>query len=420
MPASRTTSDSRRRLERIHALLIDCLAGRASISSRALRRLGLWDRAACAACEMRIGGMLDVALKAHGVAIPPSAQRILDGYRAQVAARNATQTAGMTPVYRALDDAGVPFLLLKGAALNATFYPSPDIRDMSDVDVLIQPDDLPAADAALRRAGCRAGAEPVRADFFPRFYYEREYYTAGPAPVRIDLHVRPFRPVLYAGTVPREAFWRDAVTAEVGGRQVRGPAPPEMFLHLCVHAAAHGCTQVRWLWEIVTYIDRHGATLDWDDLGRRAEAWGVRLAVYRTLRALARTFGATLPVRTTGGCTEANGSEGATTGLRRAGGGSPSVSALTARFRHRPTLKQWLAISQAPRDAAHPAAHVLTNLVCLPGWQNRLAYLAAVARPDASHMAGWYPWRHRGWLPAAYLARVLGVKGKRAAVNVGT
>ncbi|RJP39309.1 MAG: hypothetical protein C4547_03625 [Phycisphaerales bacterium] len=397
--------------ERIHALLIDCLAGRALAADRELSTLGLWDRAACAACEARVGGALDEALARQRVSPPPSAKRILDGYRASVAARNAYQITRMRPVFRELGAAGVECLLLKGAALNLTLYAAPGVRDMSDIDLLIRPGDLEAADGALRAAGCRRGAEPVRADFFPRFYYEREYLTGDQPSVRIDLHVRPFRPLWYAATVPDHALWDGSVCVDFGGASLRVPGPADTFLHLCVHAACHGCTQLRWMWDIVLFMDRYRDAADWDAWVRRADDWGVRYAVYRTLRSLRRSFGDTVRLSARG--------PGVTAPEDRLQNVTPDdpcegvldLAAIAERFRCHPTPGEWWAITQAPRDADHPTAHVLTNLLSLSGWRNRLSYLAAVALPDRSHMAHWYPRRHRGWLAVAHLARLMRMRG---------
>jgi len=100
----------------------------------------------------------------------------------------------VAPNFDALQSRGIPFLVLKGAALNAALYEEPGVRAMVDVDVLIRPGDAARVDRVLADAGCVAGAELLRADFFPRYHYEWEYFTPQHPPVKIDLHVRPLRP----------------------------------------------------------------------------------------------------------------------------------------------------------------------------------------------------------------------------------
>jgi hypothetical protein len=53
-----------------------------------------------------------------------------------------------TELYKCLEEAGIPFIPLKGAVLRA-LYPEPWLRTSSDIDVLIHPEDLPRAEALL-------------------------------------------------------------------------------------------------------------------------------------------------------------------------------------------------------------------------------------------------------------------------------
>jgi len=102
--------------------------------------------------------------------------------------------------------AGVPLMALKGAALNLTLYDRPDARPMADLDLMIRPEDVDQAFALLEELGGLRGEALVREDFFPRFHYEVEYTVGTIYPVKIDLHIRPFRPLRYAQSVPTNAL----------------------------------------------------------------------------------------------------------------------------------------------------------------------------------------------------------------------
>jgi len=356
-----------------------CLCDGGRSAARELTSATLWERAACLACEAGVGGVLDQALRRQRIDIPDGTSAILTAYRQHLAARNAYQVRRAGRVLGAVIDAGIPFLLLKGAALNATLYEKQDLRGMSDIDVLILPDDVERIDRTLRSTGCDRGPDPVRRDFFPRFYYEREYLTGDRPPVRLDVHVRPFRPLYYAQTVPPDGLWDKHQTITFGGRQVTVPDRENMLIHLCVHAACHGLSHLRWSYDIKKYVDVHGDHINWDEIERTARRWRLTYPVRLALEHVAEIFESDDPI------------------LRRA----------IARMRDRPDFRDRLAIKQAPRDATHSFSHVVTDLICLRGIRPRLSYLSGVTFPAKAHMGQWYRRRHPGWLPIAHLTRVI-------------
>ena len=66
-----------------------------------------------------------------------------------VAAVELLRKRELLEVLRALDDAGVAPLLLKGAALAYSIYPSPVLRPRADTDLLIPDDDRERLEQAL-------------------------------------------------------------------------------------------------------------------------------------------------------------------------------------------------------------------------------------------------------------------------------
>ncbi|MHC4272614.1 MAG: nucleotidyltransferase family protein, partial [Planctomycetota bacterium] len=94
-------------------------------------------------------------------------------------------------IAKAFNEAGVPLMALKGAALNLTLYRHPQDRPMVDLDLLVKPADSDRARAILEDVGCLRSDIVFREDFFPRYYYEIEYTAGSVDPVLIDLHVRP-------------------------------------------------------------------------------------------------------------------------------------------------------------------------------------------------------------------------------------
>jgi hypothetical protein len=274
--------------------------------------------------------------------------------------------------------AEVPLMVLKGAALNLTIYHQPDERPMADLDLLIRPEHTEKAGALLEFAGCLPGQPLVREDFFPRFYFETEFRAGRIFPMRIDLHVRPLRPLRWGRLAPTEAMWARAEPMQIGRARVLIPSAEDMLIHLAAHSAIHRNCRPMWLEDIKRWADARRSEICWEDFLATVRAGGLALPVRNAIEAAEQGLGQVCPPS-----------------IRR------RLARMGAGWRDR------LALWQAPRDADHPLAHVAVDTLCAPGWRFRLGYLRAVLIPDRGHMEEWYNGRHRGWLVGAHLFRLL-------------
>jgi hypothetical protein len=249
---------------------------------------------------------------------------------------------------------------------------------MEDLDLLVQPEDREIAGRLLKQLGAVAGEPLVRADFFPRFHYEIEFAIGDVYPVKIDLHVRPFRPLRYSRTVSDHAMWARARRVPIGKALIFVPSAEDMLIHLAAHSAIHGNSRRKWLRDIGCWAVAHQHTIDWKRFLSNVEDWRLALPVRVGIAAASGEFGRICPDDVVHRLTQ-----------------------MPATWRDR------LALWQSRRDADHPVAHVLTNVACTPGWRFSLSYLLAVTIPGRRHMGDWYPWRHWGWFPCAQLLRWL-------------
>jgi hypothetical protein len=361
-----------KRLDETTRWLAGCLRGEAVH----LERAAAWPGLADAARRAGLSAFLLDAFNRAGVDVPSATTDALREHASRIAAHNVHLRQVLRPVIRAFDRAGVALMLLKGAALNLVHRDGTDLRPMSDIDAMIRRDQVAEADELLRRTGFQPGRNLVRPDFFPTYYGETEYRSEPPASVRIDLHVRPFRPLRYVRTVPDDALWDDAQAVTVDDSRVLIPGPEDMLLHLAGHAAIHGGTRLLWLFDIRRLVDWSGPGIHWERIAERARRWRVAHPVCAGLAQAEAVFGPVIP-------------PGAMRALQ-----APRVS-----------LADRLALWQAPHDATHPVRHVLVNVLCTPGLTHRLGYLRAVLFPDRAHLGSLYRRRHRGWVPCAHAYR---------------
>lgn len=337
-----------------------------------------WRALADAICRAGLAGIVLEQARRRGDRLCPEFTAPLQRDATIVAAHNLNAKVELERVVEALDRAGVEVMLLKGAALEAILYERPDLRPMSDVDLLVRPADASAACAALEACDCRRGQNLIRDDFFPSYHYELEFITRSIKPVRIDLHARPFRPLRIARIMPDDALRHGAKPVEVGKTTAVIPRLEFMLIHLAAHAAFHGCSRLIWLYDIKRFVDRFGSKMDWSMVIESARAWGLLWPVRVAIDRVEEHFGAILPrdVR----------------------------ARLSA---HRPGWVDRLMVRRAASDATSPIAHVAFNVLFSKGIGFRLGYLWSLAVPSRKHLADVYPHRHPGWVPTAHAWRVL-------------
>jgi putative nucleotidyltransferase-like protein len=192
---------------------------------------------------------------------------------------------------RALRASGIGALAVKGVVLAETLYDSLGLRPTADLDVLVRPDDLPKARAALRELGFDQRGEAPAEQGHP-FHDPRYYRTASAVEVCLELHwalwpAHRFRP-------PAESWWDRSVEIQVHGAQVHTLSPEDTLLHLAIHRTDEPL-RLRFLCDIAELLRRHSARLDWDYLLAQARGAGARVALFSALAPAHAALGAPLP-----------------------------------------------------------------------------------------------------------------------------
>lgn len=203
--------------------------------------------------------------------------------------RSVTVAATATRVSQILADAGVPSLSYKGPALAVQSTGSFVGRGSTDVDVLIDEDDCPRADAALRQAGCRSrvgySAAPSR---WERFHRPERAYTG--LPVTLDLHWRVDPGPGYFAT-PFAELWGRRVPLDHDGLVVSTLDEVDALLVTGVHGTKERWW--RWFWALDAVHQVEGLPPEsWVETARRARVAGARASMAMCLAVVAECGGA--------------------------------------------------------------------------------------------------------------------------------
>ena len=280
----------------------------------------------------------------------------------------------LTSMLRSLSAAAVRALLIKGTALAYSLYGAPWQRPRIDTDVLVSPEEVPAAQHALQEAGYRRSNAMTSGEFVShQASFERVDATG--VPRVIDLHWKIVNPQMLADSLSFDELWLDALPIPALGSSAWTPSRPASLVLACVHRLAHHQGHDRLIW--LEDIKRLGGQLDdagWEALARLACDRRVAGLCLDGLQQAREQLGATLPSAVERLLTSAGPSE-------------PSHRYLEGRV----TRTQVLA----------------NDLVALPSWRARLRLIREHAFPPAAFIREKYGVKNSLWLPALYVYRLL-------------
>ncbi|HLI83839.1 MAG TPA: nucleotidyltransferase family protein [Bryobacteraceae bacterium] len=186
----------------------------------------------------------------------------------EAAATSVALACELGRVMAHLRAARTPALAFKGPALSVQLYGSPCWRSCEDLDIFVAPHDWPRAQNALRALGYAPDPSPAN-------YAKNELRMFGPAVV--DLH-RALMPSWCGFRVDFHELYGRAATVNVCGTPVETLCSEDLLLLLCVHAAKHGWTHLKWAADIAVLL-RAQPGFDWPTLFRIAR----RLRAHRRL-----------------------------------------------------------------------------------------------------------------------------------------
>ena len=312
--------------------------------------------------------------------VPPEVEAALEEAYYGLARQNSLLLHELERIVGALAEAGVPVLLLKGAALAETAYGNAALRPMDDLDVLVPRPQVGAAQAALTGLGYRM----VTTEPWPGFSwrYRNAVMLGHPASTEptffVGLHIQLFD-VPYYERIPVGDWFARAQAVPAAGSGARMPAPEDHLVYLCGHLALHHEREpalLRYV-DIALLIRYAGEALDWEQVVQRTADWRLVIPLQRTLAALEDLWPGVVP-------------SAVAAQVARLQAGAPERR-----------LHAWLA-----GHGRTPAFTVLLALATLPGLGRRAGYLLEQAFPSPAYMRRRYCPERPGLWPLMYLRRV--------------
>ena len=184
-----------------------------------------------------------------------------------------------------LEAAGVPCLVLKGAALGELVYGDPVLRHAHDINLLLERHDLDRAAGLLAREGLcpvqGAGGAGGSATMIH------------PSGLPVVLQTALFQISLYR--IPGETLWARSRPALIAGRSTRVLSPEDTLVHVLGHASyCPTRTTLQWAADVHLLLARQ-PDFDWDYTTAVAARARLALSQLLQLRYLADVLGAPVP-----------------------------------------------------------------------------------------------------------------------------
>jgi hypothetical protein len=155
-----------------------------------------------------------------------------DFYRS--AALNIRRLDLLARVLKALNAAGAPAIVLKGAYLAEAVYGNIALRTMADLDLLVRRSDLEKADTALSSAGCKRREYHL----LPPENDNEFHYRHASVRTMIEIHWEIVKPT-YPFALAAADVWEAAVPVRIAGVDTLALSPEDLLLHLGLHASIH-------------------------------------------------------------------------------------------------------------------------------------------------------------------------------------
>jgi len=189
------------------------------------------------------------------------------------AARNLYAAGEVGRIADCFDQRGIGFATFKGVALAATLYGDISRREFNDIDIIVRPADLDAAQSALESCDYRAAQGSGREWRKTFLGYQRQYvFVRTDSTLAVDLHW-DFFPHDFAFPLKTSDIWRGLEYVSIAGRAVPTLDAETLAIYLIGHGAKEGWKSLGWVCDVADFYVRR-REVDWVGLFHRLDRGG--------------------------------------------------------------------------------------------------------------------------------------------------
>lgn len=236
--------------------------------------------------------------------IAPQTMKKFSSHAAQTAIQNGVMFKHLEIAVRELNECGISPVLLKGADLSQTLYPSQRSRPMGDLDLLVRESEFDPALRLLHQLGYQEYIPEVLANFNQAISHHSHLRKTGPVGIILELHWILIASPAHRHSVSMEWFWQNIQPLRPWNNSLAPYSaftlnPTSNLLYLAAHLILqHGGSQatLRSILDIHRLIQYQGNQLDWQNLVKQAQVFNWSSALLGALNMSESCFQTRLPV----------------------------------------------------------------------------------------------------------------------------
>lgn len=158
-----------------------------------------------------------------------------------------------------LNENQIPFVVLKGGALLASYYDDRGIRPMNDVDILVDEPFISRTIELLRSSGWQPQDEESL-DVNHHAGHAITFLNADG--MELDLHWHVIYQCCWDGA--DSAYWENTEKAFLIGVDINILNPTLQLFHTCAHGLRwNELSSIRWIVDAMTILEKRGEDIDW-------------------------------------------------------------------------------------------------------------------------------------------------------------
>jgi hypothetical protein len=227
---------------------------------------------------------------------PEAVLRPLKQASLRTLSRNMLLTEHFRQVVRAFAEADIPVMALKGILVSEWLYGNINLRQSSDLDLLVQPEKGLLALDVLERMGYVPNGIKL-SDYVKEKTSMVHYPPMIKNGVSVEIHIR-----LHSEAEPFHldllSMWANALTFPLHGVIALGFGPEDLLMHLCVHLDKHfrsGEFLFTGFYDILNMLNHKGDVLNWELFEQKCLQANAVSAIYKYLLLVQKYMNGKLP-----------------------------------------------------------------------------------------------------------------------------
>lgn len=147
---------------------------------------------------------------------------------------------------RMLETAGIPSIVMKGAAIGVVAYGDPSLRSFSDIDLLVKRGDVERARDVVLENGYTRDYEASREG---RLLGDEHALEFSSTKTKLELHVALLSKHL-SFSISEQDLWQSAWDVDFSGHTIQVLSRAHLLVFLCAHAAKHQWSNFKWVVDV--------------------------------------------------------------------------------------------------------------------------------------------------------------------------